>query len=74
MLTEKQLYTVKLEVIAPIELTYKVWAETPQQAVELINTGQMTAQPKPTLSRKRNIKATVYRYGYQMIEFVKKYI
>lgn len=71
---KKQPYTIKLEVTAPVELTYRVWAETPEQAVDLLLTAQMSAAPKPILSRKKNVKATVYKYGTVMIEFVKRYI
>jgi hypothetical protein len=70
---QKKLYTVKLEAQAPVELIYRVWAENPEQAVELLRYGTLTAPPKPKLSRKKNIKATVYRYGTVMIEFVKRY-
>jgi hypothetical protein len=70
---KKQLFTIKLEAMAPIELTYKVWAETPEQAVDLLKTATLTARPKPIIARKRNIKATVYRYGTMVIEFVKNF-
>ena len=73
IIPQKKPYTIKLEVQAPVELTYRVWAETPEQAVDMLQYGQLVAPPKPILSRRRNIKATVYRYGTVMIEFVKKY-
>jgi len=66
-------YTVKVEVMAPVELTYRVWAETPEQAVELLRYGSLTAPPKPVLSKQKRIKATVYKYGTIMIEFIKKF-
>ena len=72
MVTERKLYTVKLEVMAPVELTYKIWAETPEEAAEL-RSAVLSGPPKPNLMRKRNIKATVYRYGTVMIEFIKKF-
>jgi len=73
--TQKQHYTVKLETITPVELIYSVWAESPQRAIELLHTtGRLSSPPKPKLSRKKNIKATVYTYGTVMIQFIKKYI
>lgn len=74
IILKKRPYTVKLEVQAPVELTYRVWAETPEQAVEMLRYGQLVNAPKPILSKRRNIKATVYKYGTVMIEFVKKYV
>ena len=73
-LLQKRPYTIKLEVRAPVEMTYRVWAESPEQALEMIRYGQMVAPPKPILSKRKNIKATVYKYGTTMIEFVKQYI
>ena len=66
-------YTVKVEVMAPVELTYRVWAEDPEQAVEMLRYGMLSAPPKPILSKQRRIKATVYKYGTVMIEFIKKF-
>lgn len=66
-------YTVKVEVMAPVELTYRVWAENPEQAVEMLRYGMISAPPKPILSKQRRIKATVYKYGTVMIEFIKKF-
>jgi hypothetical protein len=73
LIPKKKLYTVKLEVQAPVELTYRVWAEDPMQAVDLIKSGQLSGPPRPILSKRRNVKATVYKYGTVMIEFIKKY-
>ena len=73
LIPKKKLYTIKLEVQAPVELTYRVWAEDPMQAIDLIKYGQLVGPPKPILSKKRNVKATVYKYGTVMIEFIKKY-
>lgn len=70
---QKKPYTVKVETITPVELIYRVWAETPEQAIELLKNGQLTAPPKPNISKRKNIKATVYKYGTTIIEFIKKY-
>jgi len=72
MIAKKKLYTVKLEVMAPVELTYKIWAESPEEAAELRG-ATLARPPKPNLARKKNLKATVYRYGTMMIEFIKKF-
>ena len=64
-------YTVKVEAMAPVELVYRVWAESPEQAIELLRYGTLSAPPKPILSKRKNLKATVYKYGTNLIEFVK---
>lgn len=65
-------YKVELEVLAPIKIVYRVLAESPEKALELCEkTGQVT-EIKPFIQRKvKNIKATIYRFGYSMIELTK---
>lgn len=63
---EKQYYTVKLEVLAPVELTLRVLAESPQEAAEMVSKfplPPMSKPPKPILAKMKRIKATVYRFG-----------
>jgi len=73
---QKQYYTVKLEVMAPVELTFRVFAETPEEAAEIVSKNPippLSAAPKPILSRMRRIKATVYKAGTSIYEFIKSY-
>lgn len=72
MIKKKQPYTIKVEAVAPIELIYKIWAEDPEEALKLLASAQLMGPPKPILSKKRNIKATVYRYGASNIELTKR--
>lgn len=69
---QKQLkvYEVKVEVQLPATLTYRVTAESPEQALEMA----FRTQPigvKHNLARKKNLKATVYEYGSLMIKLLK---
>ena len=73
MIVQKKCYTIKLEVMAPVELTYKVWAEDPEEAAKMIG-AVLTRPPKPNLSRKKNIKATIYDYGMSTIRFIKRFV
>jgi len=66
-------WTVKVEVMAPIELTYRVWAVDAHEAIDQIRYGVLVAPPKPILSKQKRIKATVYKYGTSMIEFIKRF-
>ncbi len=74
--TEKpklQFYTVKMEVMAPVILTYKVLAESPERALQKVNTSGVIRPPEPVMSRARKLKATVYKYGMLGVEFIKNF-
>lgn len=63
-------YDVKVECMLPATLTYRVLAETPQQAADLIKNMSPTGV-KHRLSGKKDIKLSVYSAGSSMIQFVK---
>lgn len=66
----KYYYDVKVECMLPATLTYRVLAETPQQAAEMIkNTSPVGV--KHRLIGRREIKLLVYEAGTTMIRFVK---
>ena len=73
----KRYYLIKLEVIAPITLTYRVLAENPEEALEIVikkpNTTLQTSQPKFKFALMKKIKASIYLAGTSMIEFVKNF-
>lgn len=69
----KKQYTVKVEVLAPIELTYKVWAESAEEALKNYERSSLSQPPKPILSKKKTKKVVVYKYGTTLIELTKKY-
>ena len=73
---QKQYYTVKLETMAPVELTFRVFAETPEQAIEAVSKFPLPplSSVKPNLSRIRRIKAMVYKAGTSVCDLVKKYM
>lgn len=71
----KQYYTVKVEANTPVLLTYRVYAEDPEQAIELVQRNplsNLSEAPKPLLARMRKLKATVYSAGNSLIQFTKK--
>ena len=69
----KKQYTVRLMVMAPVELIYKVWAESPEEAMKTYEKSPLSRAPKPILASKRKQKATVYKLGTTMVELEKKY-
>jgi hypothetical protein len=71
----KQYYTIKMEVTAPVTLTYRILAENAEQALELVMKSPMTvpmvAPPKPVLNRMKKLKASVYLAGTSLVKLVK---
>jgi len=69
----KKLYDVKVEVLLPATLTYRVLADNPEQAIELTKTMQPTGV-RHQLARKRSLKAIVLDAGSTMIRLTKTFI
>lgn len=67
---ELKYYDVKIEAMLPATLTYKVLAESPQQAADLIKNKQPNSV-KHRLIGRREQKLTVYDSGSTLIRFVK---
>jgi hypothetical protein len=63
-------YDVKVECMLPAALTYRVYAETPQQAAEMIR-GLTPTTVKHRLIGRKEIKLIVYDAGCTMMKFVK---
>ena len=66
----KYYYDVKVETFLPATLTWRVLAEDPQQAADMIKTMQPTGVKHRLLGRK-DIKLLVYEAGSNMIKFFK---
>ena len=73
---QKQFYTVKLEVTAPVELTFRVFAESPEEAAEMVSKDPIPplyCAPRPIIPRMKRIKATVYRAGTSIYDYIRNY-
>lgn len=71
---KNQYYTVKVETLAPVTLTYRIFAESPEQASDMaLKLGGQKQQTPPLINygRIRALKAIVYSAGTSMIQFVK---
>lgn len=66
----KYYYDVKVECMLPATLIYRVHAETPEQASEMVKHLTPTGV-KHRLNGRKNLKLTVYDAGGSMIRFVK---
>lgn len=76
--SEKQLYDVRIQATAPIQLTFRVLAETPEKALEMVESRNPSARlvgtSPPDLGKMKKIKGTVYQAGTLLIKFFKNYI
>jgi hypothetical protein len=63
-------FDVKVECMLPATLTYRVHAETPQQAAEMIK-GLVPTTVKHRLIGRKEIKLMVYDAGCTMMKFMK---
>lgn len=66
----KLYYDVKVECMLPATLTFRVLAEDPQQAVELIKGASPTGVKHRLIGRK-DIKLSVYDAGSTMLRWMK---
>lgn len=66
----KYYYDVKVECMLPATVTYRVLAEDPQQAAELIR-GLSPTGVKHRLHGKKDIKLSVYDAGSSMLRWMK---
>ncbi|HLG26295.1 MAG TPA: hypothetical protein VI423_00755 [Paenisporosarcina sp.] len=73
----KEYFNVKLETIAPVTLNYRVYAETPEQAIEMASKlagQQQVSAPIISFARLKNIKATAYTAGTSLIRLARNFI
>lgn len=70
----KEYYSVKIETLIPVIVTYKVFAETPEEAIELakkLGGQQLNSAPIIIWARMKRLKATVYSTGTSLVRLVK---
>lgn len=67
---EKKYYDVKVEAMIPATLTFRVLAEDPQQAAELIR-GASPRSVQHRLVGRKDLKLSVYDAGSTMLRWMK---
>jgi hypothetical protein len=72
-LKEKYYYDVKVECMLPATLTYRILAEDPVQATQLIR-GTNPINVKHRLVGRKDLKMTVYESGSSIIKWVKNLV
>lgn len=73
----KRYYTVKMETLTPVIFSYRILAESPEEAIKIsADTWKQPSQVSPPqiLSGKmKRLKATVYEYGTNLIKLFKNF-
>ena len=69
----KKYYDIKLECLLPATLTYRIYAESPEKALELINRQNPTSVTTK-IPAKKPIKIMVYEAGTTMMIYIKNFI
>jgi len=67
---EKFYFDVKIDVLLPGTITYRILAEDPEQAVELIK-GKSPNNVQYKLAGKRDLKIMVYNASSNLLRFMK---
>ena len=70
---DKQYYLVEIEAWAKTNLKYRIFAESPEQALETANHSALLEAPKPKLSSIKKLAAKVYLFGTNMLQLTKKF-
>jgi hypothetical protein len=68
---KEQSYTIKQQVLIPYELTFKVTAESPEKALEKINSA--SSHQRKIMPGTRKIGAKVFEHGKLTVLLTKKY-
>ncbi len=70
----KEYFTVKIEALAPVILTYKILAETPEEAAESAakkQGQQQSSPPKIIFAKLGKMKVKVYKSGTTLLRLTK---
>lgn len=68
---QKFYFDVKMEVLLPATVVYRVQAEDAEKALEEVKSNTVPVQLKYVLPKKKVLKIMVYDAGCSMIKFIK---
>lgn len=69
----KKYYTVEIEALVPTIIKYRVLADSPEQAVDLVDKSPIIQAPITRVSLGKKIKAKVYDFGTLLLKFTKTF-
>lgn len=73
----KKDFSIKIELLVPVTLSYKVTEETPEKALSVIESHlwekAQTSPPKHAWGKSKKLNAKVFEHGTIKVEFSKTY-
>lgn len=72
----KQYYLVKLTAIVETELAYKVYASSPDEALEIVVKtpgANLASAPRIKWDKLKKLKTKIYRFGSSVLELTKNF-
>ncbi len=69
---DKKYFDIKIECNMPATITYRIFAEDAEEALDMIK-NQAPTNVKYNIFKRTNIKATIYDAGTSLIRFVKRF-
>jgi hypothetical protein len=71
---QKEYFTVKVETLVPTTVTYRVYAESPDVAIDMVKRGsvQFSQPPQFMWGQMKRLKATVYNAGTVLIRLARR--
>jgi len=70
---EKRYYTIELEAMVPATIRYRILAETPEEALDLLDKTPPLERPRTRLPGMRKQVAKVYLWGTNMLQYLKRF-
>lgn len=73
---QKHYYDITVEVLAPVTLSYRAYAENTEEALALAEKLTLPLRRPPLIhfARAKKLKATIYTAGSSLIQLVKNYL
>lgn len=72
-IVQKQYYTIKVQVMVPGEITYKVFAESPEAALLEFESKRYSGTKQAFWNKLKKLKAMIYKVGTINLLLEKKY-
>src|SRR5271154_4571699 len=66
-------YSIELEALVPATFKYRILANSPEEAAELILKAHPIQQPKLIFAGMKRLSAKIFDYGTRIIKYSKKY-
>ena len=73
---QKKYFVIELELIAPVEIVYKIYAEDPEEAMKIMEKNLLSnliKAPSPKINKARKVQAVVFPAGFRNVVLKRRY-